>query len=31
MQAFFIANAARSVLPSDSVGAITPDLKREDS
>jgi type IV secretion system protein TrbL len=30
MQAFFTANAARSLMPSDSVGAITPDLKRED-
>ncbi len=30
MQAFFTANAARSLMPSDSVGALTPDLKRED-
>jgi type IV secretion system protein TrbL len=31
LQAFFIANAGRGLMPSDSVGALTPDLKREDS
>ena len=31
LQAFFVANAGRSLLPSDSVGALNPDLKREDS
>jgi type IV secretion system protein TrbL len=31
LQAFFVANAGRSLLPSDSVGSLTPDLKREES
>jgi type IV secretion system protein TrbL len=31
LQAFFVANAGRSLMPADSVGALTPDLKREDS
>ena len=30
LQAFFVANAGRGLMPSDSVGAVTPDLKRED-